>query len=69
MSEPGGWTEAQRETVEGISPMGLMMHDGQPCECGPEPYSTKSVPLFSDGMLYRHRCSECGNGFETWTEG
>lgn len=62
-------TEAECETVNGISPTGLHIDSGRPCDCGPEPYSTTKKRAFSDSMVYKHHCTECGNRFTTWTEG
>ena len=62
------WTDAQRATIEGVS-TGLRMNTGAPCECGPEHYTTRSVRKYSDTMLYKHTCGNCGNYFESWTEG
>lgn len=62
------WTDAQRETVSGLS-TGLHWNSGEPCECGPEAYTTTKSREYSDSMLYTHTCGECGNEFETFTEG
>ena len=62
------WTKQQRKTVEGI-PTGLRWNSGVPCECGPGHINTKTSLEYSDTMLYKHRCRECGSQFSTWTEG
>ena len=62
------WTDAQRKTVEGIG-TGLLWNDGVPCECGPDAIVTRKERKYSDTMVYRHRCTECGQEFSTWTEG
>jgi hypothetical protein len=62
------FTEAQRETLNGLS-TGLHLNAGKPCECGPEQYSTRKERKYSDSMVYNHHCSACGNKFSTWTEG
>lgn len=63
------FSEAQRETVAGISPMGFHLNKGTPCECGPEEYSTSKEVGYSDFVTYTHRCGSCGNEFETYIEG
>jgi len=62
-------TDKQLETVNNISPTGLHLNEGTPCECGAESYSTKKKRAFSDSMIYKHTCGECGNRFSSWTEG
>lgn len=62
-------SDEQKATLDGISPMGLHFNKGLPCECGSEAYSTAKERGYSDSMMYTHTCRECGNVFETWTEG
>ena len=45
-------TEAELETVNGITPKGLHLNTGIPCECGPEDYSTRKERQYSDTMVY-----------------
>lgn len=61
--------QKQLDTVNNITPRGLMLNKDTPCECGAIHYSTSKHRKFSDTMLYKHKCRECGNKFETWTEG
>lgn len=63
------WSSAQRETVEGISPKGFVLIDGQPCECGDDHYRTSKKRGYSDSMTYIHTCSNCDNVFKTFIEG
>ena len=62
------WTDAQRETAEGLS-TGLHLNSGEPCGCGASHYTTTSDVGYSDFAVYTHRCGRCGNVFETYTEG
>lgn len=59
----------QKCTLKGISPMGLHINSGSPCNCGPDDYVTRKSREYSDTMVYHHRCKNCGNKFSTWTEG
>lgn len=64
------FTDAQLETMNGASPRGLHFNTGDPCECGDEAnISTRSRHKYSDSMVYKHKCCECGAKWETWTEG
>lgn len=65
----GDWSEAQRKTIEGLSPKGFHVDAGEPCECGAVPYTTSSKVGYSDFMTYTHRCGNCGNEFSTYIEG
>jgi len=62
------WTDAQRATVEGIS-TGIHWNTGDPCECGPDPISTRTERAYSDSLIFHHRCTDCGATFSTWIEG
>ena len=62
-------TEDQLGTINGIDSKGLHLNEGAPCECGGEHYSTSKHRKYSDAMLYKHNCNECGNKFSTWTQG
>jgi len=61
--------EKQIETVNGISPKGFHINEGEPCECGSEYYLTTPERKYSDSMVYHHKCEKCGNKFSTWIEG
>jgi len=61
--------QKQIDTINNISPRGLMINTGSPCECGGDSYVTSQERKYSDTMLYKHRCTDCGNKFTTWTEG
>lgn len=61
--------DQQLHTLNDISPKGLLLNEGTPCECGAEHYNTSKHRKYSDTMLYKHNCTECGNEFSTWTEG
>ena len=62
-------TEPQKETVNEITPRGLLLLEGSPCECGGEKYHTKTKHRYSDTAVYTHTCRNCDNVFKTWTEG
>jgi hypothetical protein len=62
-------SQAQLDTVNGISPKGFHIDSGTPCECGSEDYTTTKERGFSDSMIYKHRCGNCGNFFRTFIEG
>lgn len=55
--------------INQITPRGLMINEGRPCDCGAEAYKTRTEHKYSDTMVYYHTCTECGNEFSTWTEG
>jgi hypothetical protein len=61
--------QAQLDTVNGITPKGFHINDGEPCECGGDKYVTTKERKYSDSMVYYHHCKECGNDFSTWIEG
>jgi len=61
--------QAQLDTINNISPKGLHINAGEPCECGGEEYITTKERKYSDSMVYHHRCKNCKNKFSTWTEG
>lgn len=63
------WSELQKQTANELSPCGLEVLEGEPCECGGEAYNTSKSHGYSDTIVYNHRCSECGNRWKTWTEG
>lgn len=62
-------TDAQLETINGITPKGFHLNEGTPCECGPDEYTTTKERGYSDFMTYHHTCGECGNEFSTYIEG
>lgn len=62
-------SEAQIETYNGLATGISGLNKGSPCECGPDDYNTTSTVGYSDFVTYKHRCRNCGNQFETWTEG
>jgi len=64
------FTEAQLETMNGTSSGGVSFNKGNPCECGTEADTTTTRSRgYSDSMVYKHKCNECGARWETWTEG
>lgn len=62
------WTDAQRETLEGLT-TGFHLDHGEPCECGSDDYTTTREIGYSDFATYTHRCGACGNVFATYIEG
>lgn len=64
-----GLTDAQEETLDGISPKGFHPNEGVPCGCGAEHYTTRKEVGYSDFVTYYHKCTNCGNRFSTYIEG
>lgn len=64
------FSDMQLETMNGVTPRGLHFNTGNPCECGESAdVGTRSQRKYSDSMVYKHKCRECGARWETWTEG
>ena len=63
------WTDEQRATVDGLERTGFHMDSGEPCECGPDDYVTRSKVGYSDFVTFTHKCRSCGNKFTTYIEG
>jgi len=63
------FSDAQVETLNAPDSHGLHFNSGEPCECGTDAtVSTRAIRKYSDTMLYKHKCSKCGNRFTSWTE-
>ncbi len=67
MGEP--LTEAERETIDEIDKTGFHLDTGRPCECGGDDYRTRTKRAYSDSLIFKHKCRNCGNKFTTWIEG
>lgn len=48
---------------------GFRLDSGVPCLCSIEAISTSKRRGYSDSLIFKHRCCECGNEFTTWIEG
>lgn len=63
-------TDRQQQVLNEIRPKGFFLDpSGEPCVCGAAHIQTTKRRGFSDSLIFKHRCTACGNRFSTYIEG